>query len=321
VSALDVMSPGSEYGNPDESRDLQLAALAAIQHGVVSWLQLREIGFTKHAVHARVAAGRLHRVHRGVYAVGHTKISLRARWMAAVLACGPEAVLSHRAAAALLELRAAPSGPIDVTAAALAHRLPGIRCHVARQLHPDDRTKIDGIPVTTLSRLLLDLAETDNPRRLRSTLEAAQRADLLNVLHLEATMARSPGRHSLKPLAAALEQLNDEAPWTQSELETRFLELVRHAGLPAPHCNVVVDGVPVDFHWPAHNLIVEVDGFRYHRTRASFEDDRRRDTRHAVAGRRSVRLTHQRIVYEQREMLSDLRKLISAGPARGASGR
>ena len=209
------MSPGSEYGNPDASRDLQLAALAATQHGVVSWFQLREIGFTKHAIHARVAAGRLHRIHRGVYAVGHTKISVRAGWLAATLACGSEAMLSYRAAAALWELRAAPSGPTDVTAV-LAHRLPGIRCHVARHLHPDDRTKIDGIPVTTVSRLLLDLAETYNPRQLRSTLEAAQRADLLNLGKLHALMARSPGRHGLKPLSDALNDLEDEAPWTQS---------------------------------------------------------------------------------------------------------
>ncbi len=291
---------------------MQLAALAAVQHGVVSAVQLREIGFTKHAIHTRVAGGRLHRVHRGVYAVGHTKISLRGRWMAAVLACGSEAVLSHRAAAALWELRAAPSGLIDVTAA-LAHCLPGIRCHVARQLHPDDRATIDSIPVTTVSRLLLDLAETDNSRRLHSTLEAAQRAGLLNVNHLRSQIARSPGRHGLKPLVEAIHDLKDEAPWTQSELERQFLELLRQHELPEPHCNVVVDGVVVDFHWPAYNLIVEIDGFKYHRTRASFEADRRRDARHAVAGRRTVRLTHQRIVYEQRELLGDLRALLSAG--------
>jgi very-short-patch-repair endonuclease len=313
------MSLASAYGKSDDTR---LADLAARQHGVVATTQLRDLGYSYHAIHTRVASGRLHRLMRGVYAAGHTRISLRARWMAAVLACGPGAVLSHRAAATLWELRATPSGPIDVTAPS-RHNIPGIRCHWVRSLHADDVTVIDGIPVTSLSRTLLDLAEILGPQQLRTSIEAAQRRDLLSIDALDAVIARNPGRHGLKPLRKALGELRDEAPWTQSELERGFLELIRAAGLPEPQTNVVVDGFVVDFFWPEHNLIVEVDGYRYHRTRRSFEDDRRRDAKHTVAGRRAVRVTRDRIVRGYRELLAELVRLLSAVPALppGRSGR
>jgi very-short-patch-repair endonuclease len=236
--------------------------------------------------------------------------------MAAVLACGPGAVLSHRAAAAVHDLRASTTGPIDVTSTR-RHSLRGIRCHYAHSLAPADTTTVDGIPVTTVARLCLDLAETLGPQQLRSTLEAAQRRDLLNFIALDALIARSRGRHGIKPLTEALGQLRDEAPWTQSELERRFLELIRAAGLPEPQCNVSVDGIVVDFYWPQQRLVVEVDGFRFHKTRRAFEEDRRRDARHAVAGRRVIRPTHERIVHRPQALLSDLVRLLSA-PGRAA---
>jgi very-short-patch-repair endonuclease len=301
------MQSGPEYGSPDDSR---LAAFALAHHGIVAREQLTALGYSKHAIQTRTARGRLLRRHRGVYAVGHTKLSRRGHWLAAVLACGPDAVLSHRAAAALWELRGWSSGPIDVTATR-RHNPAGVRCHKVRNLPPEQITIVDAIPVTTIDRTLLDLAEILSPQQLRSVLETAQRAAILNVRQLRTLMARSPGRHGLKPLADALATLQDEVPWTQSELERRFLELIRDAGLPAPSCNVVVDGETVDFYWPDHNLIVEIDGFRYHRTRQRFEDDRRRDTKHAIAGRRSVRFTHQRIAHDQKRLINDLGRLLS----------
>ncbi|HEY3726564.1 MAG TPA: DUF559 domain-containing protein, partial [Solirubrobacteraceae bacterium] len=275
------------------------------------------LGYSKQAIHTLIANGWLHRVHRGVYAVGHTRISLRAHWMAAVLACGPNAVLSHRAAAALYDLRASTTGPIDVTSKK-RHNLQGIRCHRVRTLSPKDTTTVDGIPVTTIARTLLDLAETLPPQQLRTTLESAQRRDLLNLPALDNLIARSPGRHGIKPLTSVIKSLREEAPWTQSELERRFLELIREAGLPEPQCNVSVDGIVVDFYWPQHQLVVEVDGFRFHKTRRSFEEDRRRDARHAVAGRRVIRATHERIAHGQRVLLDDLVRLLSAAPGRAA---
>jgi very-short-patch-repair endonuclease len=303
------MQSGSAYGNPGDTR---LAELAARQHGTVATRQLRALGYSKRAIHDRVAAGRLHRLHRGVYAVGHTRMSMRGRWMAAVLACGPGAVLSHHAAAALWGLRSAPAGPIDVTATS-RHDIDGIRCHLAQTIHPDDRTTIDAIPATSIARVLLDLAEILHAQRLRSTLEAAQRADLLNINAVHALIDRSPGRHGLKSLQAAISQLHDEAPWTQSELERAFLELTRHAHLPEPQTNVFVAGQLVDCLWREHNLIVELDGWTFHKTKRAFEGDREKDARLVLADWRVVRLTYKRVRYESESVARDLTLLLGAG--------
>lgn len=302
------MQSGSAYGHQD---DIRLAKLAARQHGVVSWWQLRALGYSKRAIYLRCKSGHLHRIYRGVYGVGHTRLSVKGRWMAAVLACGPDAVLSHGAAAALWELQNAPSGKIDVTSTS-RHAIRGVRCHFSRTpLHPDDRTIIDGIPVTSISRTLLDQAEVLRHQRLRSTVEAAQRRDLLDSRKLDPLLERSFGRRGVTPLRRVLSELHDEAPWTQSHLEQRFLELIRDAGLPEPRTNVIVDGELVDCFWPQHNLVVELDSFGFHRSKRSFEDDRRKDTRHTLAGRRSMRVTRARVEREQRALLGDLSVLLA----------
>ena len=194
------MQSGSHYGN---SGDTRLAERAAAQHGVVSTGHLRELGYSKHTIHDRVTHGRLHRIHRGVYAVGHPRISLRGRWLAAVLACGTDAVLSHRDAATLHDLRPVSSGSIHVTATS-RHTIDEICCHYVKALHPDDCVIVDGVPVTSVSRAFLDLAEMLNARRLRSTMEQAQRQNKFDLRLIQAVIARSPGRRGLKPLAAAL---------------------------------------------------------------------------------------------------------------------
>jgi very-short-patch-repair endonuclease len=292
-----------------------LAELAARQHGVVAMFQLEALGYSRWAVWRLVEAKQLHRLYRGVYAVGHTRLSMRGRWMAAVLACGPEAVLSHHAAAALWELRPAPSTIIDITAPG-KRKHAGIRCHVALNLPNQDRTQIDGIPVTSLYRTLLDQAGTLNPQRLRSVVEAAERRDLLDARTLDSFLARSQGHRGQTPLRAVIGSLTDEAPWTQSELERRFLELIRAAGLPEPRCNVLVAGELVDFYWPAQRLVVEVDGYRFHKTRRSFEDDRRKDLRLQLAGCRAVRITARRIQYEPGRLTAELHRLIGSAPPR-----
>jgi very-short-patch-repair endonuclease len=282
----------------------------------VSVPQLEALGFTERMVRVRAARSDLHRVHRGIYAVGHARLTARGRWMAAVLACGPGAVLSHRAAAALHDLRTIPGGPVDVTAAT-RHALKGIRCHFATaSLHPDDVTTVDAIPVTTLERTHLDLAEILNPQRLRTSLEQLQHRNLLKLNRFEALIARSHGRHGLKPLQHALSELTDEVPWTQSELERAFLELVRDAGLPMPEVNVMVEDELVDFYWPRSDVVVEVDGYRFHNSRRSFDADRRRDTRLQISGRTVIRVTHRRIAYERRALVVDLRELLRQGRLR-----
>lgn len=256
-----------------------------------------------------------------MYAVGHTRLSLRGRWMAAVLAAGPGALLSHRAAAALWELRPPSSGAVDVVVPGRGRRrASGIRCHTSRAIHDADRALVDGIPVTAIERTVLDYAEVASAQRLRFALETAERLERIDGSKLDALRTRSRGRRGLKPLAAALDALRGPAPWTQSELELRFLELVRAASMPEPQTNVVIAGVTVDFCWPANGLVVEVDGFRFHRTRASFESDRRRDARLQIAGCRVIRVTQQRIERARRSLLGDLRALLSASPGSVRAG-
>ncbi len=313
-----MVHSSSAYGNSDDPR---LSELARRQHGVVSWAQLWGLGYGKRRVHDLVRKRWLHRLSRGVYAVGHTRLTVKGRWLAAVLACGAGAVLSHAPAAALHDLRTTPSGLIDVTAPRRRH-VAGARCHRARTLHPDDVTVIDAIPVTTVARTLLDQAEQLSAQRLRTLLEAALRRDVFDLGEIQATIARNPGRHGIAPLAEALTHLADEAPWTQSEKERHFLEFVRAHDLPEPSCNVIVDGESVDFHWPAASLIVEVDGYEFHKTRPVFEDDRRKDAQHQVAGFPVLRYTARRIDRDAAAVAHEIEAMLRRGSEPvAASGR
>lgn len=231
--------------------------------------------------------------------------------MAAVLACGPQAVLSHRPALTLWELRPAPAGAIDVTIPGRTRRgQQGIRVHRVRTLDARDRAEVHGIPVTSVGRALLDYAEIVRLQRVRLALEAAERRDLLDMSSLDELIERSPGRHGLKPLRTALGELRGPAPSTQSELENRFLALIREAGMPEPQVNVVVAGIVVDFFWPRTRLVVEADGYRFHKTRRSFEGDRVRDAKLQIAGYRVLRATYARIVHERGALVRDLRALL-----------
>jgi Transcriptional regulator, AbiEi antitoxin len=286
-----------------------LPTLASRQHGVISVQQLSDLGWSHAAIARAVRDGYLIRIHRGVYAVGHTRLPARGRWMAAVLACGDGALLSHRAGAALRDLWPVPSGLIDVTALT-SRRNEGVRCHRARTLHPDDRDIVDGIPVTALPRIFLDMAEILTHPRLRTLLEQAQRRNLLNPARIDAMLARSNGRRGVPKLRTGLAELHDDAPWTQSELERNFLEFVRAAGLPEPQTNVIVDEILVDCFWPEHNLIAELDGFDSPRAREVFESDRHRRTVHTLAGRRCINITQRMIERTAKVLRADLAALL-----------
>jgi very-short-patch-repair endonuclease len=301
------------YDGQSPSVDALIIGLTARQQGVVARRQLDERGVGRGAVELRLRKGLLLPIHRGVYAMAGLPLTIRGHWMAAVLACGPEAVLSHFAAAALWDLQRAPSVRIDVTAPG-KHALKGVRCHIARSLPDQDRATIDGIPVTSLNRTVLDLSELQSRQRVRSTLEAVQRRDLLDKPALDALIDRTPGRN-LHHLRAALNEIHDEAPWTQSELETRFLEVIRAAGLPEPSVNVVVHDEVVDFYWPGAQLIVEVDGYAFHKGRRAFEQDRARDLKLRVAGEHVIRITHRVIEHETIGLVADLRRLLGSTAA------
>jgi hypothetical protein len=295
--------------------DRRIALRATRQHGVVALRQLVALGLGPSAVYQRVASGRLHRVQPGVYAVGHAALAPLGRIMAAVLACGPGAVASHRTAAALHGLRPSSRTPIDVMAPNRRGRaVAGIDAHRATTLRPADVEIVDGIPCTSVARTLLDLAAVVNRRQLE---RAGERAEVLRVLDLgaiEELIARCNGHPGVGALRAVL-AAHAPAVLTRSELEVLFLALCRRAGVPAPAVNAWValpgDGFEVDFLWRSRRLAVETDGRETHLTRHAFERDRRRDQRLVLAGWRVVRFTWRQVVEQPATVEATLRALLA----------
>ena len=275
-----------------------IADVASRQHGVVSLAQLLAIGLSRRTIDRWLSLGRLHRVHRGVYAVGRSGLTRRGHYMAAVVACGSGALLSHRSAAALWGLRPHGGASIDVSSSRRrGGRLARIDLHRTRTLTIDDATAIDGIPVTSVARTLLDLAGVVGPRSLERAVERAEVLRVFDLRTINAVLGRANGRRGSGALAVSLRR-RSPTPVIRSELERRFLELCARAALPSPIANgtVAVPGgeLEVDFHWPFARLVVETDGFETHATHAQFERDRRRDQRLTLAGYRVIRFTwHQ----------------------------
>jgi hypothetical protein len=273
--------------------DGRVAELAGRQWGVVSLAHLRMVGLSEDAVQRRERAGRLHRLHRGVYAVGHTVLRREGRWLAAVLACGEGAVLSHRSAAAQWGLLTTGATRIDVTAPRTRAGDAKIRLHHSRSLIAGDTTTHQGIPITSVARTLLDLAATIRPDRLERALAQAEHLQLYDHRAITELLARATGHRGQKALAEATAL---DPKLTKSDWESRMLRLVRTAALPEPLVNLPFDAPDYgeckpDFHWPSHRLIVETDGWRTHRTRAAFERDRAKDAALTAAGYRVVRFT------------------------------
>jgi very-short-patch-repair endonuclease len=287
--------------------------MAAQQHGVVSRRQLLTAGLSVRTIERRVSAGRLHRLHQGVYAFGHDKVTIRGQWMAAVLACGDGALLSHRSAAALWGLTRSPRGEVEVTAPNGRGR-PGVRVHEGG-VHQAERTIFDRIPVTTVARTLFDLAEVVDERRLERAFEEADRLGLLQMRALEEICARGHGRHALR----AIRPLVDAAlmpETTRSSLEDRFLSFCREHDLPRPQTNVTVLGREADAYWPQARLMVEADSWSFHRHRAAFEGDRARDAAMQAEGYRVVRVTHRRLEREPATVAIELRRLLDSNDRR-----
>jgi hypothetical protein len=279
--------------------DAELARLAGRQHGVVATRQLSALGLARGGVAARARAGRLHRVHRGVYAVGHTVLTVNGRRMAAVLAAGPGAVLSHASAAALWDIRPTSATRIDVSVRSAGGRAkrPGLRIHRTPTLQTDEITAHQGIRVTSPARTLLDLASSLPRRALERALDEAEIRDLYDRRALEAVALAHAGEHGARALAEALAQDGDPV-LTDSELEEIMLGLCDEQQLERPTPRAWVAGLRVDFLFAASRLVVETDGYRYHRTRRAFERDRERDAILARAGYRTLRFTHRQLTRE-----------------------
>ena len=275
-------------------------------------------------VQDRVAGSQLHRLHRGVYAVGHRKLTLKGIWMAAVLACGPGAGLSHRAALGVWDLMRTESGLIDVTVPGRTGRRGpgGVRVHRSKLLQDGDVTEVDGVPVTSLAWTMVDFAAIASQQQVRSVLEAMERRRLYIGRELDDLLERTPNRKGVKTLRRAIADLTGPAPWHQSVLEETFHELIRRSDLPDYEANVLVEGELVDAVWRAERVIVELDGFAFHKSRSKFEADRRRDAKLQVAGYRVLRITQERLINEPDAVLAELRALLSAGRAAwAAAGR
>jgi very-short-patch-repair endonuclease/predicted transcriptional regulator of viral defense system len=298
-----VIREGSQLHNVRRQRELM--ALAARRHGVVTVEDLAAAGVGPRGIARRVADGRLRRLHRGVFLVGPL-IGPLTYEMAAAIACGPGAALSHRSAAALWRIRPAWHGPIEITVAGSQPRSRrGITVHRSRSL---EATRRQGVPVTTPARTLLDIAALISERDLARAVEEAQVLRLVTPRALMGQVGRGrPGAASLR--AAVHAQF--EPSLTRSEAEALLLELVRGAGLPAPETNARLLGHEVDFLWRGAKLVVEVDGFAYHSTREAFERDRRRDARLQAAGYRVVRFTYRQIVSEPGAVIKCLDRYIT----------
>jgi hypothetical protein len=279
--------------------DPVIAGLAGAQHGVVSRAQLVALGLSGQAIDRRVHARRLHVIHRGVYAVGHSVLTLEGRWLGAVLAGGTGAVLSHASAAAAWDLRLVGSGAIHVTIPSHAgrRRRTGIKVHRSITLTPEETTTHRGIPITTPARTLIDLSRTLKGRPLEHAIDRADQRRLISFTDLQRANSAS--------VQAVLARYSP-AP-TRSELEERFLKLCDDHGIPRPETNTRIEGIEVDFVWRDRRLIVEVDGYAYHRSPSAFEADRERDVKLTIADWSVMRFTWAQITRRQRWVAAAIR--------------
>ena len=279
--------------------------LAVRQHGVVARRQLLDLGFGAKAIAHRIAVGRLHIVRRGVYAVGRSQLSSHGHWMAAVLACGPDAALSHGSAATAWGIAGKRPGVIEISVPAARAPRGGSDLHVHRRtLTPDQITTHHRIPLTVPIRTLLDLASELTLAELEAAINEVDRRDLVDPETLRSALDSHSGERGVARLRSVLDRATFTL--TESELERRFLPLARRAGLALPRTAVWLNGFKVDFYWPALGLVVETDGLRYHRTAAQQTRDRRRDQAHAAAGLTTLRFSHAQVVHERDHVCATL---------------
>jgi very-short-patch-repair endonuclease len=312
-------SSESDPGGPDlwtRSPDERIAAVAAGQEGLVSWRQLRNAGLSPKAIRGRLASRRLHLIHQKVFAVGHDRLTLDARYRAAVLAADREAVVSHESAAALWGIRSSSSRVVHVTTSVWTRDQPGIRFHTMKADY-DERTKVRGIPVTGPSRTLLDLGQVLDNDALERALREAERLQLTDVVSVADLLERYPRRRGCAAVRrlTAMKELYKGV--TRSELEERFRQFLRANEIPDPEWNVRVDvdeaTFEVDCLWRSQQLVVELDGYGYHAGLDAFERDRLRDRLLQLAGFVPIRITW-RALRDDPGLAAELRQLTSDGP-------
>jgi predicted transcriptional regulator of viral defense system len=315
---------GRDSGLSDQFRyqapvDQAIVHLGALQHAVFSLDQLRALGLSAAAAYKRESRARLHRIHRAVYSlVPRRLLTRKGHWMAAVLACGPGAALSHRTAAALHGIRDTARANIDVSIPSRSVlRRPGIDVHRAPNLTPADLTIVDGIPCTSVARTLLDLAEVIAQRPLERAFDESEIRELLDLRAIEDQLARNPTRRGARIVRQVLNEHYIGSTLTESELEEAFFAFCGRYKLPQPAVNQWIDlhdGEPMirgDFVWRRQRVIVETDGHRFHGSHQARERDPRRDQRAIVAGWRPVRTTWRQVTRRPHELGPTLARLVN----------
>jgi very-short-patch-repair endonuclease len=292
-----------------ESRgvELRIEGIAAEQHGLICRAQLADLGLGEDAIDHRLTLGRLIRVHRGVYAVGHRLLTQRGRWLAAVLAAGEGAVLSHRSAAGLWGLPASGGRDIDVTVPSNRRATDGIAIHRTK-LDPSEITKRGPIAVTTPTRTLLDLASQIEGPPLERAIREAIYLRLTSTASLARCLSQHQGRRGSRVLRSALPET---AGRMRSDLERDFIAFLRRHRLPLPELNAVIEGKEVDCVWRAKRLIVELDGGAAHDTPHAFEEDRARDADLLAAGWPVMRITSRRLTIHATALREHLARLLA----------
>jgi len=288
-----------------QARSKGLWDLVASQHGVVSRSQLLAAGMSAKAINHRITTGRLHPVFRGVYAVGRPDLTKHGGWMAAVLACGPGAVLSHRTGAAHLGIWQWNASDVEITLPASSDRRPAGVLVYRRSLDLSELIVHERIPVTCPLRTLLDLAVLLRPQQTAAALNEAVKRDLLDLEQAREQLETFAGTRGVRPLRELIDRHTFRL--TDSELERVFLRLVRQAGLPLPETGRHILGFKIDFFWPALGLIVETDGLRYHRTPEQQAHDRLRDQRLVGAGLTVLRFTHHQVRHQPAHVVMTLK--------------
>ena len=290
--------------------------MAASQYGLVAlWQVERRLGLNVKAIDKRVAMGRLHRVHQGVYCVGHPLLSRKGHLMAAVLSCGSDAVLSHRSAAFLHGILDDNRNRVDVIAPNRRGRAPkSIAAHRDGTLTSTDKVVIDGIPCTSLARTLLDIAATQSASTLAFAVNQAEVEEVFDLTEVVELLGRSKGRRGVARLRLAIEIHDPQEQEARRELEKKLLRLFKRSDFPAPEVNghLLVDGISImpDFLWRDARLIVEADSRRVHGTATAFEKDRQRDQRLAGAGWTVIRVTWNQVTNEPERLTRTLRALL-----------
>jgi very-short-patch-repair endonuclease len=284
----------------------RMARIASRSHGVITRSELLEAGVTPTEIRRRVRRGILISIHRGVFRVGHSAPSIEASYLAAVKACGERAVLAGLAAAHLLGLMKERPPRIEVIAPTY-RRVRGV---VTRrdQIGARESGRWRGVPVTSVQRTLVDLAAVLHEGELA---RAFHQADVRHHITPDQVGAVLDRRHNWPGARKLRRVIWGEAPLTLSRLESRFLERLRAARLPQPQVNSRVDSRYVDCRWPEHRLIVELDSFRYHRTRHAWEQDRQREREARARGEDLRRYTWRDVEEEPEPMLADLRQLMA----------